>query len=115
MPNVIPAVVELPEAAACVLAAAGRLAELTGAARINGLAIRLPPIETVIRTEDILCKATEIRIRAEEQQRADTLKSIFDAWAVTLQPRAVATSWSDMEGRADLVVGEWGGGPISSC
>ena len=62
----------------------------------------------MIRTEDTLRKATEIRIRAEEQQRADTLKSIFDAWAVTLQPRAVATSWSDVEGRADLVGGEWG-------
>jgi nucleotide-binding universal stress UspA family protein len=108
MPNVILAVLELPEVAARVLAAAERLAELTGAARINGLAIRFPPIETVIRTEQILSLATEMSIRAEEQERADSLKSIFDAWAATLPTRAVVTSWSDVEGRADQVLAEWG-------
>lgn len=108
MPNVILAVVEHPDAASRVLAAAGRLAQLTGAVRINGLAIRLPPIETVIRTEEILSEKAELRIRAEERQRADRLKDIFDAWAPTVTPRAVVTAWSDVEGRADKVVGEWG-------
>lgn len=108
MPNVILAVVELPDVAARVLAAAGRLAELTGAVRINALAIRIPPIETVMRTEEILSEKTEMRIRAEEHQRAAQLKSIFDAWAVTIQPLAVVTAWADVEGRADAVVAEWG-------
>jgi nucleotide-binding universal stress UspA family protein len=108
MPNVILAVVELPEVASCVLAAAGRLAQLTSAVRINGLAIRIPPIETVMRTEEILSEKAERRIRAEEQQRADRLKAIFDAWAITGPPRGVVTAWYDVEGRADTVVGEWG-------
>lgn len=108
MPNVILAVVELPEVATEVLAAAERLAELTGAARINVLAIRFPPIEIVLRTEEILSQQTEIRIREDERRRAGTLKSIFEAWAVTVVPRALVTSWSDVEGRADRVVGEWG-------
>jgi nucleotide-binding universal stress UspA family protein len=108
MPNVILAVLELPEVASRVLAAAGRLAQLTGAVRINGLAIRIPPIETVMRTEEILSEKAELRIRAEEWQRADRLKTIFDAWAVTVTPGAAVTAWDDVEGRADKVVGEWG-------
>lgn len=108
MPTVILAVVELPEVAPYVLAAAGRLGELTGAVRINGLAIRLPPIETVMRTEEILSRTTEARIRTEEQQRADRLHAVFDEWTATLPPRSVVTSWHDVEGRADAVVGDWG-------
>jgi nucleotide-binding universal stress UspA family protein len=90
-----------------VLAAAERLVELTGAVRINVLAIRIPPIETVMPTEEILSEKAEMRIRADEQQRADRLKSIFDAWAVTV-PQTVVTAWYDVEGRADAVIGEWG-------
>ncbi|WP_158932203.1 universal stress protein [Acidisphaera sp. S103] len=108
MPNVILAVVELPDVASRVLAAAGCLAQLTGAVRINGLAIRLPPIETVIRTEEILSEKAERRIRTEERQRADRLKGIFDAWAVTVTPQTVVTTWHDVEDRADKVVSEWG-------
>jgi nucleotide-binding universal stress UspA family protein len=108
MPNVILAVVELPDVAGNVLAAAGRLAELTAAVRINVLAIRIPPIETVMRTEEILSAKTELRIRTEERERTDQLKSVFDAWAVTMPPLAVVTAWADVEGRTDAVVAEWG-------
>jgi nucleotide-binding universal stress UspA family protein len=106
MPGVILVVLEYPQMAARILAAAKHLAELSGARHINVLAIRIPPIETIMPTEEILSRKNEIRIRAEEQQRADALKTIFDAWSGSVQ--GVVTEWIDVEGRADQVVGEWG-------
>jgi hypothetical protein len=82
MPNVILAVVAFPDVAARVPAAAGGLGAFTGAVRINALAIRVPPIETVMPTEEIVSEKTEQRIRTEERQRPDQLKSMFEAWAV---------------------------------
>ena len=48
MPGVILAVVERPAVAARTLAAAQNLAELSNAGRINVLAIRIPPLETIL-------------------------------------------------------------------
>jgi nucleotide-binding universal stress UspA family protein len=108
MPGVILVVLEYPQMAARVLVAAKHLAELSGAGHINVLAIRIPPIETIMPTEEILTRKDEIRIRAEEQQRADTLKTFFDAWSGSVQGQGMVTEWFDVEGRADQVVGEWG-------
>jgi nucleotide-binding universal stress UspA family protein len=108
MSGVILAVVERPAAAARTLAAAQRLAELTGATRINVLAIRIPPIATILPTEQVLTRQDEIRIRAEEQARADALKRIYDIWMPTTQSQGIVSEWSDMEARANEVVAECG-------
>ena len=108
MSDVILAVVERPKAAARTLAGAQRLAVLTGAARINVLAIRVPPIATIMPTEQVLSRQNENRIRAEERTRADGLKRAYDFWAAATQSQGIATEWSDLEGRADTIVGEWG-------
>lgn len=108
MPGLILAVLEHPEMAAHMLSAARCLAVLTSAARVNVLAIRMPPIEAIMPTEEVLSRNEEIRIRAKERYRADALKAIFDAWAETTHRRGVATEWFDVEGRADKVVEEWG-------
>jgi nucleotide-binding universal stress UspA family protein len=108
MSNVILVVVDHPDLASALLAAAGRLAELAGPARINVLAIRVPPIETVMPTEEILSENAELRIRAEEQKRVDSLKSLFDAWAGAVQSPTVSPCWHDVEGRANVIAGEWG-------
>jgi hypothetical protein len=75
---------------------------------INVLAIRIPPIETIMPTEEILSRKNEIRIRAEEHRRADTLRAIFEAWRGPVQAHDVITEWFDVEGRADQVVGGLG-------
>jgi nucleotide-binding universal stress UspA family protein len=108
MSEVILAVVERPEAAPRMLAAAARLAELTGATRVLALAIRIPPITTIMPTEEILSRKDEIRIRAAEQARANALKRIYDPWAAQAQAGGLTTEWVDVEGRADEIVGEWG-------
>jgi hypothetical protein len=47
VPDVVLVVLDRPAAAAALLAAAWRLAELRGAARINALLVRTPP-ETMV-------------------------------------------------------------------
>src|SRR5689334_2488760 len=108
MSEVILVVRERPETAPKMLAAASSLAEVTGATRVLALAIRIPPIATIMPTEQILSRKDEIRIRAEEQARSDALKQIFDGWAAPVQAGGLTTEWADVEGRADEVVGEWG-------
>jgi nucleotide-binding universal stress UspA family protein len=108
MPGVILTVVKRPAVAARTLAAAQNLAELSDAGRINVLAIRMPPIETILPSEEILTREQDARIRSLEQERIDQLRGIFDAWAPDAKERGIIPEWCDIEERADLAVAEWG-------
>jgi nucleotide-binding universal stress UspA family protein len=108
VPAVILAVLEDVGSAACVLAAAGHLAELTRAARISVLAVRTPPIETILPSEEILTREREIQIRAVEAQRADTLRAVYTNWTSNLAASAINPTWADIEGPAGQIVAEYG-------
>ena len=108
MSGVILAVLGHPDAAEKVLAATAGFAKLTGAERINGLAIRVRPIDTIMPTEQVLKRKDELRIRAEQHHRADTLKAVFDIWEAASRRLGIAAEWFDIEGRAETVVAEWG-------
>lgn len=107
MSGVILALPDRPESASRVLDAASCLAELSGATRINVLAIRTPPSATILPSEEVLTQRDAQRIRAQEQSRIDRLKSVHDARAAA-SPSAVAGDWSDAEGLADVLASEWG-------
>ena len=109
MPGVILAVVESPGAVVPVLAGAQLLAELTGTARVNVLAIRVPPIATIMPTEEVLTPERESRIRAVEQARVAALRQAYDAWAAAARKAGLEPEWFDIEARADEAVKEWGG------
>jgi nucleotide-binding universal stress UspA family protein len=102
--SVILVLLDRPEAAPGVLAAAARLAELTAAGRIISLVIRTPPEATILPSEEVLGHHDALRIRAEEQQRSDALKQAYEAW----RPPGIATEWEDIEGLADRLASEWG-------
>jgi nucleotide-binding universal stress UspA family protein len=108
MSGVILALLEHFSAAAPVLAGAQRLAELSGAARINVLAVRVPPIATIMPTEEVLTSQKESRIRTAEHTRAAALREIYNAWAPTVRKSGFETEWFDIEARAEEAVGEWG-------
>jgi nucleotide-binding universal stress UspA family protein len=108
MSEVILVVVERPEASARMLAAATRLAEITNARRVIVLAIRIPPIATIMPTEEVLPRKEQMRIRAEERARTNAIKLVYDGWAPQAQGNGITTEWNDLEGRADEVVGESG-------
>ena len=66
MPDVILVVLDHPAAAGALLAAARRLAELCGAARINALLVRTPPEAMVSPSEEVLTAQREAELRDAE-------------------------------------------------
>jgi nucleotide-binding universal stress UspA family protein len=105
--GVILALPDRPCSAPRVLEAAACLAELSGATRVNVLAIRTPPSATILPSEEVLTQRDAQRIRSEERHRVDRLKSVYDAWAAA-SLSAAAAEWSDAEGLADQLASEWG-------
>ena len=104
MSSVILALLDRPEAAPGVLAAAARLAELTDTGRIISLVIRMPPGATILPSEQVLGHHDELRVRAEEYHRSEAVKQCYDVW----HPAGIATEWENIEGAADRLVPEWG-------
>ena len=80
MSGVILAVLEHPASAARTLAAAQGIAGLMGHARINVLAVRVPPESTILPTEEVLTSQAAARIRADERVRVAALRQAFEAW-----------------------------------
>lgn len=108
MAAVILAVLCSPQSADRVLAAAHHLASLADAARINVLATRMPPLETILRGEETLTPRQEQRIRAEEHDRVEALRKTFVTWTDALPDRGIVTEWVDLESRGDEAVRDWG-------
>nr|WP_294501076.1 universal stress protein [uncultured Rhodopila sp.] len=104
MPRVILAMLDHPTAAAGLLDAARRLAELSGGGRIHVLVGRVPPASTIMATEEVLTRDREARLRALETERAAALKAIVDSWTATYG----AADWLDIEAVAHDLIVEWG-------
>ncbi len=97
-----------PEAASGLLAAAACLADLAGGTHINVLAARVPPASTIMPSEEVLTRHTETRLRAQETTRVASLKAMFDAWNATAGRPRGSTEWFDLEAPADSLIAEWG-------
>jgi nucleotide-binding universal stress UspA family protein len=107
MSNVVLALLTRPETAPTILASAERLATLLGDARIEVLVIRVPPLSTILVTEEILTKQQEQAIRDHENERAAALHRVFETLA-TRHGRATAPLWINEEGLTEALVKKWG-------
>lgn len=107
MPGVILVVLDHPAAAKALLTAAGRLADGSGATRINALAVRAPPETMVSPSEEVLTEQREAKLRAAEADRVAKVRQVFDAWAADI-PAAIRAEWIDIDGIAQLLVEERG-------
>ena len=108
MPGVILTVLDHPAAAGALLAAARRLAALTGAGRINALLVRTPPEASIAQSEEILTAHREAALRAVEARRANAVRTIFDTWLPTAELVGIEAEWIDVDGIAELIVEERG-------
>ncbi len=79
-----------------------------GSARINVLAIRVPPESTILPAEEVLTRHQAAVIRTREQERVAALHAVFEAWLAESSGPGIATDWVDIEGLAAPLVGEWG-------
>jgi nucleotide-binding universal stress UspA family protein len=68
----------------------------------------VPPIATIMPTEEVLTPEKESRIRSVEHARAAALLEIYDDWAPMAKKSGLKIEWFDIEARAEEVVGEWG-------
>jgi nucleotide-binding universal stress UspA family protein len=105
---VILTVLDHPAAAGALFVAARRLAELTGARRINALTVRTPPESGLAESEEILTAEREAELRAVEASRASALQTEFDAWLPGAEQAGIEVEWIDVDGIAELVVEERG-------
>ncbi|MBV8578071.1 MAG: universal stress protein [Acetobacteraceae bacterium] len=108
MPGVILTFIEHPEVADRALSAAARLAGLMGGARIEVLAIRVPPEATIMPTEEVLTRKYALQVRARGEARIAALKAAFDAWSAAVCGSGVSVEWCDVEGIAGAVVEQRG-------
>jgi hypothetical protein len=94
-----------PAAADGLLAAARCLADLVGGAHIKVLVARVPPVSTILPSEEVLTHDKEARLRAREETRVASLKASFDAWNATAKGPHSTADWFDVEALAhDLMV-----------
>jgi len=107
MSDVVLAILHHPDAAAAVLSAARRLAELCDATRINALVVRTPPEAMISPSEEVLTAAREAELRDAEAARATALHVIFGTWAADL-PGNITAEWCDLDGIPELLVEERG-------
>jgi len=105
--SVVLALLEHPQSAIPTLAASSIVAGLIGHARVNALAIRISPQSTIMPTEEILTTRMAALIRAEEAARVDELHRLFNEWQASM-PHPVDAAWTEIEGYADALTGEWG-------
>lgn len=112
MGGVILVILDEPPLASRMLAAAGWLAELTGAARINAMAVRIPPADNILLSEEVMDDRRETLLRDAETRRAAALKLRFDDWVQAQGASVPATrsaEWFDVEGHPESVVARFGG------
>jgi len=107
MADLILAVLDHPEAAAALLAAAQRLAGLCGATRINAIVVRAPPETMVSPSEEVLTSRLEAKLQADEASRAARIRTAFDAWSMGVPP-GIDADWIDVDGVAEMVVEDRG-------
>jgi nucleotide-binding universal stress UspA family protein len=108
MSDVILVVLGRPEAAARLLRAAECLAQLTGAARVNVLAVRTPPEYAAVAAEANLSAGLLNDLAAAEDERVAALEAAFTRWTAGLAEAPFTARWSSVEGPANRVVGDEG-------
>ncbi|HET8995144.1 MAG TPA: universal stress protein [Acetobacteraceae bacterium] len=106
--DVVIAVLNRPEGVQALLEAGARLLEIGGGGRLTALAVRMPPLSTILPSEEVLTAGREAAIRAEQESWAGSLRGIVQQWAPTAQSRGIDTGWVDVEGDAASVVAEHG-------
>jgi nucleotide-binding universal stress UspA family protein len=98
-----------PEEAHSLLAAAARLGEIMGGARVNALAVG----ETVQIAPSFAAtladrSAALLDAREEERERVVTLRGLCDAWSGGAARPTAELHWFEAEGRTADIVAQWG-------
>jgi protein CrcB len=108
MGEVVVAVLNRPDEANGLLRAAVDLLDIGGGGLLKALTVRLPPMATILPSEEVLTADRTEAIRAEQQHWASELKELVDDWSVRVRERGIRTDRVDPEGDAAEIVAEQG-------
>jgi protein CrcB len=108
MGEVVVAVLNRPEEAKGLLGAATRLLEIGGGGRLKALAVRRPPMATILPSEEVLTANREAALRAEQENWAEQLRGVVDDWSSRGRGHGILTDWIDVEGDAAEIVTDHG-------
>jgi nucleotide-binding universal stress UspA family protein len=108
MGEVILAVLDHPESIKSVLSGAARLLDFGGGGRVEALAVRTPPINTIMFTDQVLTTSEEARLRSAEHAWASEVETVLVQWEADAKAKAIDTDWVDVEGDIAQLVAERG-------
>ena len=108
MGEVVVAVLNRPDDADALLDAGAFLLDSGGGGRLKALAVRMPPIATIVPSEQVLTASREAEIRAEQEAWAGQLRTVVDGWTARAQRPGIRTDWLDVEGDAVRVISDHG-------
>lgn len=108
MPGVILTFLEYADSVPRLLAACEQLSERLGGARIDVLAVRVPPEANFLPTEEVMTPHHAAMLTGREQDRILTLRAAFAPWAERVQREGVSVRWCEEDGEVDQNLQEWG-------
>jgi nucleotide-binding universal stress UspA family protein len=108
MGEVVVAVLNRTGDAEALLDAGARLLQITGGGRLKAWAVRMPPTEGLLPSEEVLTASREAAILAEQQDWAGQLRGVVDGWTGRGQHPGIQIDWLDIEGGATEVIVDHG-------
>jgi len=91
-----------------LLNAGTRLLEIGGGGHLKALAVRMPPVATILPSEEVLTAERETAIHAEQENWAGQLHDVATGWNALAARHGVHVDWIDLEGDAPRIVVEHG-------
>ena len=108
MGEVVVAVLNRPDDADALLDAGAFLLDIGGGGRLKALAVRMPPVATIVASEQVLTASREAEIRAEQEAWAGQLRKVVDGWTARAPHPGIRTDWLDVEGDAAAMIDDHG-------
>jgi nucleotide-binding universal stress UspA family protein len=110
MSEVVLVVLRRPDAAAGLLAGAGKLALLMRQAHLNVLAVRHLVLPGALAAEALMSEA-DAYLAAEQAEldRIEALRAAYDVWLGGPEAAELTSRWIEVDGSPGSVVGETGG------
>jgi protein CrcB len=108
MGEVVVAVLDTPEKAEGLLAAATQLLTIGGGGRLTALAVRLPRMAAILPSEEVLTAEREAAFRAGQENWAGQLRTIVEEWSSRVSGLGIHADWIDTEGDAAEIVTDHG-------
>lgn len=106
--SVVVALLNRPDTAPGLLAAARQWLALSGGGQMKALVINTPAVLPLLPSEEVMTHDREVTMQSEREAWGPRLQTILQNWDHSPQARNVAFSWFNVEGEPEAIVAEHG-------